>query len=144
MMRIRFLIIFMVTISAMTFASAACAEQIHFTLIQGPGEVKIYVQNARDLGAFEIELNSNSKAFAVTRVQKGDLLQAAFRDFTLLGPKVDNAGKVSFGFFSLGYDEGISGGGIVAAIGVQGDPLTLKITNAKATDTQGRKLPCRY
>lgn len=143
-MRNRSIMVFFIVLSVLILASAASAEQVSFSLVQEADQVIVYVENARDLGAFEIELASDQGAFIVDRIQKGDLLDATLRTFSLVGPKVDPAGKLKFGFFSIGYDEGVNGEGVLAEIKIKGDPSSIKITRIKATDSRGKKLFCTF
>jgi hypothetical protein len=136
--------VFFVALSVLILGSAASAERVSFSLVQEADQVIVYVENARDLGAFEIELASDQGAFIVGQVQKGYLLDTSFRTFSLVGPKVDPAGKFKFGFFSLGYDEGVSGEGVLAEIKIKGDPSSIKITKIKATDSRGKKVFCTF
>jgi hypothetical protein len=142
-MRNRSVMVFFIALSVLILTSTASAEQVSFSLVQEADQVIVFVKNARDLGAFEIELSSD-QGFIVDRIQKGNLLDTTFRTFSLVGPKVDPAGKLKFGFFSTGYDEGVNGGGALAEIKIKSDPSSIKITNIKATDSRGKKVFCTF
>ncbi|RKX62152.1 MAG: hypothetical protein DRP37_02300 [Thermodesulfobacteriota bacterium] len=112
-----------------------------FKITQGSGDaVNVYVENATDLGAFEIELSYDKNQIEVISIQKGELVRNSQRVFSQLGPKIDPSGKVTFGFFSFGNTAGISGSGVLADIQYSGDSSSLKILKVKATDSKGNVL----
>jgi len=117
---------------------AFSGEMSRVEMLQGSGNtVDIYFNNAKDLGAFEIELTFPANQFKVIDIQEGELLKSSQRTFSWLGPKFDPEGKVTFGFFSLGNAEGIYGNGVLAIIEYEGDPSLVEIQSIKATDTKG-------
>jgi hypothetical protein len=112
-----------------------------FKLTQGSGNtVNIYVENAKDLGAFEIELGFDKNRVEVISIRKGKLLMSSQRVFSQLGPKINPAGKVIFGFFSFGNTKGVNGRGVLASIKYSGNPSSLKILKVKSTDSKGNVL----
>lgn len=118
---------------------AGVAPKLKIT--QGSGNtVNIYVENAKDLGAFEIELGFDKNRVEVISVRNGELLLSSQRVFSQLGPKIDPAGKVIFGFFSFGNTKGVNGSGVLASIKYSGDPSSLKILKIKSTDSNGNIL----
>lgn len=126
---------------AIMFAPYAFAAPGEFIIALNPvsdNTIEVYVVNARDLGAFEVEVSFDKAKFECTGVEKGTLLQESMRQFNLLGPKiVKDVNGVSFGFFSLGKQKGIDGNGQLALIKYSGDPTSVTIRKITATDSKG-------
>ena len=132
-------VVFIGVMFIMPIAYPAFSEETpSVVMLQGPGNTMyIYFENAKDLGAFEIELIFPANEFKVINIQKGELFNNSQRTFSWLGPKLDPEGKIAFGFFSLGNAEGISGNGVLGIIEYEGNPSLAAIKSIKATDTNG-------
>jgi hypothetical protein len=113
-----------------------------FTLQRQANEVVLYVENARDLSAFEVQLSSATGGLPA--VDKGQLLTQSSRNFSMLGPKTDSAGMITFGFFSIGTAAGLIGEGPLAVINCGGACGLMEIKGVKATDSKGNELPCVF
>ena len=94
--------------------------------------VSVMIDNADDLGGFEFDLTYNGTIVAVDSVTLGDFLGSTGRTVGSVGPIIDNqAGRVSFGAWSLPGAPGPNGTGELATISLtaQGEgesPLDLQ------------------
>lgn len=101
--------------------------------------VKVMVDNAADLGAFEFELVYSPTIVHVNEITLGGFLGSTGRTVTEVGPTIDNTlGRTSYGAFSLGSSVGPSGGGLLATASLkplqEGDS-DLILENIQLTDT---------
>ena len=109
-------------------------------------QILVYVKDANNIGAFEIELNYHPTNFQINEIKTGEFLNTSKRKFTLIGPVSKEPGKANFGFFSMGGldEKGIMGSGIIAVIHCHGDITSAKIRKLKVSDPKGNRKYARY
>ena len=79
--------------------------------------VQVVIEEASDLGAFQLDLTYDSSILQVTEAVLGDFLGSTGRSMVPIGPEVNDAqGRVTFGAISFGSGPGPSGTGVLAAI----------------------------
>ena len=79
--------------------------------------VQVMIEEAGDLGAFQLDLTYDLSIVQVTEATLGDFLESTGRSMVPIGPEVNNAeGRVTLGAISLGSAAGPSGTGVLAAI----------------------------
>jgi len=79
--------------------------------------IQVMIEEAQDLGAFQLELTYNSSILQVEEAALGDFLESTGRSAVPVGPKLDNEeGRVTFGAMSFGGGPGAGGTGILATI----------------------------
>ena len=143
---------FIVSIMFVAFALPVNADsELRFDLVQkSDKQVQVFVRNANDLSAFEIELcfddltGGKGTKYRIRNVSPSKFLEKNPRSFSQVGPQVRSDGKITFGFFSFGESPGLNGKGALATIKCKGGGSKLKITNVKATDSMGNVLACRF
>jgi len=103
--------------------------------------VSVMIDDASDLGGFEFELFYIPTIIMVDNVTVGDFPGSSGRAVIPLGPRIDNqAGRTTFGAWTLGPQPGSNGTGVLATVNftAQGEgqsPLDLR--NAQVVDTDG-------
>jgi len=101
--------------------------------------VSVMIDNADDLGGFEFDLTYNGTIVAVDSVTLGDFLGSTGRTVGSVGPIIDNqAGRVSFGAWSLPGEPGPGGTGELAVISLtaQGEGQSnLDLQDVQVMDT---------
>jgi hypothetical protein len=127
------------------WSSLASAEEAPvFKIVKESRTVAaVYVENAEEIGAFEVTLSFNPR-IKIKSIVKGELISQSARSFTMVGPKMVPGHKVTFGFFSLGSAEGIYGRGAVARINFTGSPASFKILKVSVTDSKGKKIGAKF
>lgn len=79
--------------------------------------VSVMIDDASDLGAFQFDLCYTAAIVRVNGVTLGAFLGSTGRSVAPVGPKIDNqAGKVTFGAWSLGDQPGPNGTGVLAVV----------------------------
>ncbi|MFQ5812823.1 MAG: cohesin domain-containing protein [Anaerolineae bacterium] len=79
--------------------------------------IQVMIEEAQDLGAFQLELTYNSSILQVEEAALGDFLESTGRSAVPVGPKLDNEeGRVTLGAMSFGSGPGAGGTGILATI----------------------------
>jgi len=142
-MKTRFITALFFCILVIALSVPASAGDCQISLKEEYGQAVIHVNNAQDLGAFELELSFDPKALTVNGIEKGVLMEESKRQFSQMGPKIDS-GTLKFGFFSFGSDPGITGNGVLCRIISKGDSESLKIKKLVATDSKGNKVSCKF
>jgi len=109
-------------------------------------QIWVYVKDANNIGAFEIELHHHATNLKINDITPGELLKTSKRKFTLIGPVSKQAGKTNLGFFSMGglNQKGIMGSGIIAVIHCEGDIASARIKKLKVSDPKGNRKHARY
>ena len=83
------------------------------------GTFDVLIDNASDLGAFEIELKLDPEVVEVEDVTLGSFIGSTGRTVNPLGPNIDNeTGLVKFGAWTLGQPVGPEGSGKLATVTV--------------------------
>jgi len=79
--------------------------------------VRVMIEEASDLGAFQLDLTYDSSILQVKEVALGDFLESTGRSTVPIGPDVNHAeGRTTFGVVSFGNVAGPSGTGVLATI----------------------------
>lgn len=81
-----------------------------------PFTMTIAITQATDLGGFEFDLLFNPEVITVTGMHLGDFLGRSGRPTVPLGPAGVGIGRLVFGGFSYGEQEGASGWGSLATL----------------------------
>ena len=106
--------------------------------------IDVVVENATDLSAFQFDLVFNNLV-KVKEVHLGELMANSENNVVVLEPKIDQAsGKLAFGAFSYGKEQGVSGSGVLAHIRFESKSdgeQPLKLENVQFTDRWGNLLP---
>lgn len=102
----------------------------------------IVIEDAHDLGAFELALAFDANVIHVEDVFVGSLLGSTGRSVYPLGPRIDNeSGSVSFGAWTTGDSLGAEGSGTLVRVVVSMESCNqttdLDITKATVTYTHG-------
>lgn len=135
----------------MVFAKSSFCQGVEFNLVdKNSREILLYVTNATDLGAFEIELSFSEPAtketpeYCIGKIQSGQLLKKCLRTFQLLGPRYQSDGKAIIAFYSFGDGHGVAGNGVAARIKFRCDSSSIRISGVKATNTRGEILRSKF
>ncbi|MFP4345144.1 MAG: C25 family cysteine peptidase [Anaerolineales bacterium] len=140
--------------SDVTTATLSVHEVPTVRVVAGSGEVTtestasfaVVVEDAQNLGSFDVELAFDSSLLRVNSVTPGDLLGSTGRSTSPVDPVIDNAaGRVTFGSSSAGPQAGPAGSGTLAVLSyttlVTPGVSALELQVVQLRDTAGQAQP---
>ncbi len=137
-----------VVATPMVLAQPPATVRLEPSTIQAvPGqsiEVRVWIDNVRNLGAFQFNLLHNPEVLQIDSVTIGDFPASTGRNVNPLGPKIDpEAGRALFGAFSFGDPPGPDGSGVLAIVTlvVKGPGQSeLTLDDVEVVDTSGAQI----
>jgi hypothetical protein len=107
----------------------------------GTLEARISVEGVRSLGSFQFTLGYDPASLRAEGARLGEFLGSTGRSANPLGPRIDpQAGKLTFGAFTLGQGAGPDGEGDIAVVTFTalrpGKPM-LELSDVQVTDIAG-------
>lgn len=111
--------------------------------------IDVIIDSAKNLGSFQFDIEYWSRIVRTDAACIGDFLGSTGRNVATVGPAIDNtsdSGKVTFGGFSFGTNNGPNGTGVLASIrftAQETGSTVLALKNIQITDIDSNLLPLK-